>query len=112
MTEEVLNTGGAAVHVLDVSDLNRAQAKVIRWVVGSGLFVAFACGVWVTKLQAKNDAQDVLLARSEAHLAWSSEAVKQLDSMRIENRHTAQAVQELTVTVRELSRLLERRGVR
>lgn len=105
MTEEVLNTGGAAVHVLDVSDLNRAQAKVIRWVVGSGLFVAFACGVWVTKLQAKNDAQDVILSDYQSHAAWSRDAARSVDSLKIETRHLAEAVQEL-------SRLIQQRGVR
>ena len=105
MTEEVLNTGGAAVHVLDVSDLNRAQAKVIRWIVGSGLFVAFACGVWVTKLQAKNDAQDVILSDYQSHAAWAQDANRTLDSLKIETRHLAEAVHEL-------NRLIALRGVR
>lgn len=112
MTEEVTNTAGASVHVLDVSDLNRAQAKVIKAVVGVGLFCAFTVGVWVTQLQAANDAQDVILSDYQSHAAWSRDASRNLDSLRIEMRHLSETTADLTRTVNELSRLLERRGVR
>jgi hypothetical protein len=110
MTKEVTDTFGRTVHVLDTTDLSRAKNSLIRWMFAVAIPAVVLSTVFVTRLQGRIERTEDGVARSDAHIIWSAEGVRQLDSLRIEQRHQTEAIQALSATVERLTTLLERRG--
>lgn len=111
MVHDVSDVDGKTVPVLGLDDLNTAKDAVIGWlagIFGATILAAVSLAVYATTVRAEVDAVGGRVQRLEA----DSLTRRNLDSLRIEMRHLSETTADLTRTVNELSRLLERRGVR
>lgn len=71
-----------------ITALLEDSRSVLKWLLFTGLAVAFAVGAWATTLRAD-------VNRALSSLSTSEVMARQLDSVRIELRHVTEAQKEI-----------------
>lgn len=106
MVRPVVDTDGKEAHVLEVSDLEEMKSSLIRWLVFTVVPATLLLGVYATRLDARNNEQDAVQARSierisqnEAEIRNNRRLREQLDSLLIETRHLTDEVRAMNRTV-------------